>query len=488
VQASNLQQEDIDYLKQNTLQATIYVSFGVVMVVAAMAAFVFVERGRFQAALLWIVVAGLLLLGTGLSRIFAQREQIDVAAIFLIGSYLLAISFSLTGPGAVDSYLPYFAMLVIVLGGLILSPQAAFATALTAILLNLSLVSMTQGFNRPILFSLVPSSSLYLLTASVTWLGASNMLTAFQWAVQSQQKATRRRNEIFEKQQELERTYAALEATNRRLSLAQRKLEERAAELAELNLQLVESQEELKRINASKDKFFSIIAHDLKNPLHAVMGFSEFLTLSVDTMGREDIEEIAQTIHKSANNVYQLMENLLEWARIQTGRMPFLPEPIPVLKLADDTVELLMGNAIHKGIILSTHVHHDLHIVADANMMSSVLQNLVTNALKFTHEGGQVSITAEENDEGVRVSVSDTGVGMPPEVQEKLFRIDTHHSTAGTAQEEGTGLGLILCRELVEKNEGKIWVESEMGVGTSIIMQFPPVMISETEVEAIATP
>ncbi len=247
----------------------------------------------------------------------------------------------------------------------------------------------------------------------------------------------------------------------RQLQVSKDLLEERARELARLNLQLAESEKTLKELNASKDKLFSIIAHDLKSPFQPLIGISEILSEEYKSLSEVDRDNFIREMHKTIKNQYKLVENLLDWSRIQTGRMDFSPEKINLSECIDSNIDVLNANAISKSIILSNEVKNNIYVTADLSMLNSVLQNLISNAIKFSYPDNEVTIAANTKNNMVEISVEDNGVGLTEGDLEKIFRIDIQHTTTGTAQEKGTGLGLIICKELVEKNDGKIWAESK---------------------------
>jgi signal transduction histidine kinase len=238
-------------------------------------------------------------------------------------------------------------------------------------------------------------------------------------------------------------------------------------ELTAVNNKVQQQNLELQDLNATKDKFFSIISHDLKGPLNSLTSFSALLINHTDSLTKEEITLLAKDLDKSLKNLFALLENLLEWSRSQTGNIEFKPEAFDLQELLELNKELLGAQAQNKQISIVNNSIGHLVVNAHKHSVNTVVRNLVSNAIKFTPAGGTISmkITADRNT--ATVSIQDTGVGMNKEIQEKLFRIDTKHSTRGTADEKGTGLGLILCKEFIEKNGGKIWVESEPGKGTS---------------------
>ncbi len=238
-------------------------------------------------------------------------------------------------------------------------------------------------------------------------------------------------------------------------------------ELAELNKQLKNSEDKLKKTNDEKDKFFSIIAHDLKSPFNALLNLSEFLIEDLSDLSYEEIKSFSKEINKSAHSVYDLLLNLLQWAQIKTGRMKNTQEKIALYSLVNNTFILLENMASKKNITLCNEIENSHFFIGDRTMISSVLQNLISNAIKFTKRNGKVVLFSTIKNDKVIVSVQDNGIGISKDNISKLFQIDRHLSTIGTQNESGTGLGLILCKELVNQNGGEIWVESEERIGST---------------------
>lgn len=238
--------------------------------------------------------------------------------------------------------------------------------------------------------------------------------------------------------------------------------------------ELVQQQnEELQELNATKDKFFSIIGHDLKGPLNSLTSFSGLLINHTDSLTKDEIKMLAKDLDKSLKNLFALLENLLEWSRAQTGSIEFKPEPFDLNALLEENKVLLNTQALNKKIVIEHADLNPLPIKAHKHSVNTVVRNLISNAIKFTPESGTVKISAQAGKDEVLVSVEDTGVGIPASVIEKLFRIDTKHSTKGTADEKGTGLGLILCKEFIEKNGGTIGVQSVEGKGSTFYFTLP---------------
>ncbi len=237
--------------------------------------------------------------------------------------------------------------------------------------------------------------------------------------------------------------------------------------------QLRENSEELKELNASKDKFFSIISHDLRSPFQGLLGLSDLLASDSENLSQEEVVLISRSINKSLKNQLKLLENLLQWSRMQTGRISYEPEKLNISELVEETFILLGSNAANKGIEFINNVQGEKFVYADVSMISSTLQNIINNAVKFTNHNGKVCVSVEDKLSFFEVHIADTGIGMSEEDRNKLFRIDQHHTTAGTENETGTGLGLILCKEMIERNGGTIKVESELGRGTTFSFTLP---------------
>ena len=231
--------------------------------------------------------------------------------------------------------------------------------------------------------------------------------------------------------------------------------------------------EELKQLNATKDKFFSIIAHDLKNPFITLLGFSDLLISDFGEFTDEEKIYYITEMKKSAEVSHNLLQNLLLWSRAQTGRIDFNPLKIDLNKIVSDNIELLNPTAERKQIKLTSDVQAGTLIFADEDMLNTIIRNLTTNALKFTNKNGTIEINSKEQVDHIEICISDSGVGMSDTVKSNLFRLDVSQTTFGTDNEAGTGLGLILCKEFVEKHGHKIWVESEVGKGSKFYFSLP---------------
>ncbi len=261
-------------------------------------------------------------------------------------------------------------------------------------------------------------------------------------------------------EEEMKRTMEEL-AVNRDLA------EEQAHQFIELNRKLEESESKLRQAVAEKDKFFSIIAHDLRSPFTALLGFSEILAEETDELTLEEIKEYSTYLRDAILGLYQLLENLLTWSRLQRGAVQMEKVELDLYELILNIFAVLRANAEQKGIELQTNLSSSFIVKADKMMIETVIRNLISNALKFTEAGGTITVNAEKEGGFVKVSVKDTGVGMPEKIREKLFKVDKHITTRGTNDEKGTGLGLIISKEFVEMHGGKIYVESEEGKGST---------------------
>lgn len=236
---------------------------------------------------------------------------------------------------------------------------------------------------------------------------------------------------------------------------------------------LVENEARLKELNATKDKFFSIIAHDLKNPFNSIIGFSELLTHQIEEKDYDGIEKYAGIIRNSSQRAMDLLQNLLDWSRVQTGRMVFSPEIVDVIVLVNEAIDLLNDSASQKSIIISRSIPNNLLVSVDGFMFSTIVRNLVSNAIKFSYPGGEIRIRIQELNNQIEILVSDNGIGIKADQLENLFCIDKSQSKPGTQNEVGTGLGLILCKEFVEMHGGKIVVESQPAKGTTFRILLP---------------
>jgi len=244
-------------------------------------------------------------------------------------------------------------------------------------------------------------------------------------------------------------------------------------QLKAANDSLRKSEEKLRRSLAAKEKFFRIIAHDLRGPISALHGYAKLLTNRHHEWPREKQERCLLTLEETSANVSALLENLLQWAQSQADSLVMQPDILDLQSLCDDAAAPLRGIAANKKILLAMTIPPQETVYADRQAVTTVLRNLFANAIKYTPAGGTIRVTARVDRDRQEITVTDPGVGIAEEDIDKLFRIDVHHSTPGTGNEKGTGLGLILCREFVEKNHGEISVRSSPGKGSAFIFTLP---------------
>jgi PAS domain S-box-containing protein len=249
------------------------------------------------------------------------------------------------------------------------------------------------------------------------------------------------------------------------MDITQRKLSEE--EIKHKNIQLQNS-------IAEKDRFFSILAHDLRGPLSSFVGATQIITEEIQNMDIEEIKQITLRMKTSAANIYSLLENLLEWSRLKRDGLDFIPIRLNLKEKIEECIDVLSESANKKKIKTTISVAGEIEIIADNHMFDTVIRNLVFNAIKFTHTGGTVSVTADyTNDHFIEVKVSDSGIGITPELKNKLFLLDEKTNRLGTEGEPSTGLGLLLCKEFIDKHGGKLWVESEVGKGSVFSFTIP---------------
>ena len=231
---------------------------------------------------------------------------------------------------------------------------------------------------------------------------------------------------------------------------------------------------QLQELNATKDKLFSIIGHDLKNPFGTLINFSEILIEDYLELSDEEKITYLHMINEASQTGHEILDNLLQWSKTQSGKLEFVPQKILIQEIIDANISFLLSSAKKKGIELTSSSKDDkTEVFADKLMLKTIMRNLIGNAIKFSVKGGSIRISTKTNGKFIEIIVSDNGVGINSESKAKLFNPSVFHSTTGTSNEQGTGLGLLLCKEFVEKNGGKIWVESEVGKGSDFIFTVP---------------
>jgi len=229
----------------------------------------------------------------------------------------------------------------------------------------------------------------------------------------------------------------------------------------------------LKKINTDKDRFITILGHDLKSPFNSILGFLSLLTQNVRKYDIDKIESQINIVNNSAQNTFKLLEDILMWVRANSGKIPYEPQKLNFATICNEVIENLKLTANTKNITINHFATDEINIFADINMLNTVLRNLVSNSIKFTNKSGRIDIYAEKNHSNIIITVSDNGVGIEPDTLKKLFEISQKATTDGTENEKGTGLGLLLCKEFVEKHGGEIWVESDFGKGSDFKFTMP---------------
>ena len=231
--------------------------------------------------------------------------------------------------------------------------------------------------------------------------------------------------------------------------------------------------EKLTELNATKDKFFSIIGHDLKNPYQSLMGFSKILIEDYKELKEEEIKEFAGYIYEASETGNRLLQNLLDWSRSETGRIKYEPENYLISEIIDEALRLALNTANQKEIKIETEIPDGLEAYCDRNMIYTVMRNLVSNAIKFSYRKGRIKIRASYSEHGAEISITDHGIGMNETLMQDLFKLEKRITNEGTENEKGTGLGLFLCKEFVEKNKGSISVQSSLREGSTFTFTLP---------------
>jgi signal transduction histidine kinase len=233
------------------------------------------------------------------------------------------------------------------------------------------------------------------------------------------------------------------------------------------------AEKQLIQLNTDKDRFISILAHDLRSPFFSLLGFSDMLRKKLKEYSVEKTEKMVDTIYNIAHKTYNLLEDTLQWANVKSKNLTFSPSSLNLYEIISEVAEILEPSAKLKNITIGVNSSVNLQVCADIYMLKAILRNLVSNALKYTNEGGKIEVSSNQENSSTVIKIKDNGIGIRPEILEKLFNISSIHSTKGTANETGTGLGLVLCKEFVERHGGKIWIESELDKGTEVCFTIP---------------
>lgn len=330
----------------------------------------------------------------------------------------------------------------------------------------------SKGFlNSENLIEKYPFIEVFLMTAEVFWENNNRgLLKSEIWAEEDDSG-----NDIYMEASAISMGFRNFLLIQRSSSSAieKKNLIQRARELSlehelrkKAEAALNKKNEELQELNATKDKFFSIIAHDLRNPIGAFRNITEVFSLHLNKMSPAEIQELVVMLSEQSNNLIRLLDNLLQWSRAQMGVIKFRPDLYNIAEIIGNIIELNRPHAREKEIELINNISLDRTIFCDSDIIAVVSRNLISNAIKFTAAGGRVNISSDEDEENIIFHVRDNGVGIEGKFLDKLFKIDSNTSTCGTAKEKGTGLGLILCKEFIALHGGKIWVESTPGKGS----------------------
>jgi len=275
-----------------------------------------------------------------------------------------------------------------------------------------------------------------------------------------------RKNRLLRKQEE------KLQIINNDLMLANQELEQR---VLERTIELENLNKELKELNLSKDKFLSVISHDLRNPLTSLLISSKNLNTNLENLGAKEITMFAGIIHRTSNKILEQLNELVDWAKKQREKTNFNPENFQLLDGVKQSFELIKPNAVQKSIAVKIDIDENIHVSADPPMFRSIIQNLVTNAIKFTPHGGVITCTAKSAGSMIEICVQDHGVGMSDEIKEMLLGNYAYLSSTGTDQEQGSGLGLFLVKEFINQHGGTVNIDSELGKGTCFFFTIPKV-------------
>lgn len=246
---------------------------------------------------------------------------------------------------------------------------------------------------------------------------------------------------------------------------------------------LKENEAWLKELNATKDKLFSVIGHDLQGPLSNIIGFSELIEQGFEEFSDAEIRQYNQIIFQLSKSVSELLDNLLTWSRSHQNEIKVMRRPMNLRSVIENCHRLLEPNIVHKQIEFMNDVPVHTSVFADEEMVTIVIRNLISNAVKYTHRGGNISVFTEESENKITIGVKDSGVGIPPEKMQEMFKASTRHTNSGTEGESGTGLGLVICKDFVERNGGRIWIESEPGKGSVFYFSLPVAHKDESTLE-----
>ncbi|OFX83623.1 MAG: hypothetical protein A2W99_15450 [Bacteroidetes bacterium GWF2_33_16] len=315
----------------------------------------------------------------------------------------------------------------------------------------------------------------YQLTISSLRIGENNYNALF--AIENRSEVYSQINELISLRDKALDEIDEKEKIHTKLISQHIEIQEAFATVSEKNLEIEKQKQQLQELVATKDKFFTILAHDLINPFSLLLGYTSLLSEKIESYSIEETKEMIDLLNITTQQTYDLLQNLLQWAKSQTGKIIPRPEILKIKSIIDSNIVLLKSNIDHKSIHIQNNVQAGSFVYTDENMVNTVVRNLLSNAIKFTPKNGKIifdTVTDKNEQKGlVTVCISDTGVGMDKAKLSNLFKVEKSTTTIGTDKEKGTGLGLILCHEFVEKMDGKMWVESETGKGSKFFFSLP---------------
>jgi PAS domain S-box-containing protein len=321
----------------------------------------------------------------------------------------------------------------------------------------------------------IDSELYYQLTISSLRIGEDKFNALF--AIENRSEVYSQINELISLRDKALDEINEKDKTHTKLISQHLEIQEAFAAVSEKNLEIEKQKLQLQELVATKDKFFTILAHDLINPFSLLLGYTSLLSEKIESYSIEETKEMINLLNKTTQQTYDLLQNLLQWAKSQTGKIILRPEIIKIKSIIESNIALLKSNIDHKSIHVENNVQDGSFVFADENMINTIVRNLLSNAIKFTSKNGKIiftTVTDKNEQKGfVTVCISDTGVGMDKETLSNLFKVEKSTTTIGTDKEKGTGLGLIICYEFVEKMGGKIWVESETGKGSKFFFTLP---------------
>lgn len=399
-------------------------------------------------------------------RIISLRVSFGILLYAAFANVTIDTFLNLSAPLRLHFFLrdSLFIVFLITLGGFLVRK-------IHAIILTGLYVGMAIALNIAIHSDFLSSSiHLIILFVSVYALVIHYFVSVLEKSIIEREKTNKL---ILQKNEIVNNTNTILEERQQQIEEQSEVLGWQKEKLEEQSQQLTSKNNELEELNKTKDKFFSIIAHDLKNPFHAILGFSEILETNFHKLTDEKKIKYINLLSSTSKKTYNLLENLLQWARTQSNNIEFKPARVSINALLKQNLLLFLETYRRKKITVEEEIRSNCFAYADENMISTVLRNLLSNAIKFTPDEGKIFVRCKIENNFIIVEIEDTGIGMDQEIIVNLFRIDKNLSQLGTSGEKGTGLGLIICKDFIEKNGGKIWVTSEKDKGSLFAFTIP---------------